>query len=453
MAFPIPIDQPLTESQGKLISQIGSMKGLLGLPFFEKSKIAKSDRISTFDYLIRLLKSIGIDPSVLLYAFLTEFFSTAYLVNLILRATAQLAAGMGKNLDKNSKFVLPQNPSKKDKQNLIDINYYWLSSNSAINTALTALVSAAQKQLAKDLTILLFGRPKKQESADLMNSDKNRMNELVEESVCGVEIFSVSSPAYVRNEDLEYNRVKLAQKIQKGELGFNVTCQGVAITLPEDPSYLFGESLQVYLPSTSTSPAQAMQNVIKHVSNQVQKDTKGNSESNSQSSEKSFVQMLVEKLLTSITTLLKPIFAGFSLNGVPMIGFLDVVAKETGDSSFASANCFPPGSCEILSNYDKNNLTAGQKDKMLLLKILCNMLLNALLGYLMSFAISQFKKLIARYFAKRAANKIKRKIEKLKQRFNLLGGSNNLNISNMAKQAAYMSTISKVLKPSDNNFI
>ena len=72
MAYVIPLDQPLSESQAKLIAQMGSMKNLADFSFLKKFKFKKEDGMSMFDYLIKVLRSMGIDPQILITAFLND---------------------------------------------------------------------------------------------------------------------------------------------------------------------------------------------------------------------------------------------------------------------------------------------------------------------------------------------------------------------------------------------
>jgi len=102
MAFKVPVDQVLTESQAEFISKIGSIKNLMSLDFIKKLNLPKADQISTFDYCLKVLRSMGIDPTVLFNAFLTNFFDTDRLVHFILLGFSQILTANNILLDSNS---------------------------------------------------------------------------------------------------------------------------------------------------------------------------------------------------------------------------------------------------------------------------------------------------------------------------------------------------------------
>ena len=74
MALQIPIPSPLTDSQAELTSKIGSMKSLLALPIDVHLKIPKGNQISTFDYLLKVFKTLGIEPELIFNIFLAKNF-------------------------------------------------------------------------------------------------------------------------------------------------------------------------------------------------------------------------------------------------------------------------------------------------------------------------------------------------------------------------------------------
>jgi hypothetical protein len=75
MALKIPISSPLTDAQSELTSKIGSMKSLLSLPIDINLNIPKSQQISTFDYLIKVMRALGVEPEIIFNLFLDKVFS------------------------------------------------------------------------------------------------------------------------------------------------------------------------------------------------------------------------------------------------------------------------------------------------------------------------------------------------------------------------------------------
>lgn len=468
MAYQTPIDQPLTTIQSELISKIGSMKNLLSLSFVKKFQIPKGEQISTFDYIIKTMRAMGIDPAILLKSFINQFLTTSKLVEFILRGSAQLAAGINLNLDPNSSLIIDTNSTKEEKKEIIDINFAYLNNNTLIKDSLISVVEGLRMQLIKDLMTLIFGAPKKPAGVAIMgeNQVSGRMDELISEISCGAEIFSVSNSTNKRNEDIEYNRISLKKKGEAGKIAFKITCQGIEIKFPENPGYLFSEAPPGMVSSNLTTPEQALTNCINHVANQTQKAASGGGQSNSSASQKSFTQMLLEKLITHIVVLLKPFFLGVDIPipgtlGNLSLGYRGILAeiqnalfaqgRMADANNFNPIDIFPPSSCEIISNWDSSpELWSGaQKKKSLLLIILCNMALNAALGFLISYLLDKIKKFIVSYKAKRAINKYKRKLEKIKQK--LLGGETKAKvIAENAKKAVKQAKILEIIKPALN---
>jgi hypothetical protein len=297
-----------------------------------------------------------------------------------------------------------------------------------------------------------------------MVTDQARMDELIDEAVCGGDaIFSVSSPANIRNEDLEYNRLKRLEQVKNGNLTFQVTCQGVDISLPDDPMYLFRTAPPGFVGSEPVTPQEAMDNIFNFVGNQIQRGTSGgSSQSNSKSGSKSFVQKLIETLISSIGCLLKPFFVG-------VIGMIPGEAQGTAGAAFdiiqnglfgssdmpLPANFkndfYPPSSCEIVKEYKKNDLSPEKKKKVSLLIILCNLILNIAIGFILAYVIEKVKKLIQKYIIKKAQEKLKRKIAKMKAKYEKkYGGDQKKKAQKSARQVKMMKVVMPALKAAAN---
>ena len=480
MAYTIPLDQPLSETQAKLIAQVGSMKNLANLPFLNKFKdfFKQGEGISLFDYLMKVLRSMGLDPQILIVAFINEVFRTEKLVELVLRGMAQLATVAKVKLDQTSDFIISSvNMTTDDKKKLSDINYNWLNSGlgGLIKTTLSTVLESVKIRIVQELMILIFGKPKKSEAAygnNALTYDKERFDELMDEGVCGTSIFSVSSPANIRNEDLEYNRLKKIEQMQNGNLSFKVTCQGVDITLPDDPMYLFRDASPGVISSQPTTPQEAITNVFNIVGNQIQKGTSGDSsQSNASSGSKSFAQSFLETLITSITSLLKPIFVGivnmtpgaamgvsgqaYELLSDGLLKFIFNNSVQPNYGGLETADYHPLSSCDILKNkLDKNNLDNSQKKKTSLITILCNLILNMAIGFILAYVLEKVKKLIMKYIVKRAQEKMKRKVAKMKAKFDeKTGGRQRKKIEKSARQVKLMKKVIPVLQVAKNTTI
>jgi hypothetical protein len=430
-----------------------------------------------FDYLMKVLRAMGIDPQILLTAFLNELFTTDKLVELILRGTAQLCTSRKEKLG-DAPFNMPTGDlNKEDKKTLTTINYNYLNSNAFIKTPLTMVIDVLKTRIIQELMILIFGKPKKPEAAygpDGLANDENRLNDLLDESVCGGnQIFSISSPASVNYGDLEYNRLQKLEQVKNGNLSFQITCQGVQISLPDDPTYLFRTVPPGFQGSEPVPPQEAIENVIKLVSNQIQKGSAGGSDqSNAATGAKSFTQKLLETLISSITCLLSSFFVGFIgaipgeaqglapeafdmlkeglLNKIPGGLFKNTTDPFTGKRV---GDFVPATSCEIANGYNKDNLDDSQKKKTTLMTILCNLILNMLIGFILSYVLEKVKNMIKRYIAKRAQERASRKAEKIKNQYaTSLAGKQGVKAEKSARQFKLIKKIKPALSPSENTY-
>ena len=474
MAYQTPIDNPLTASQKELIAKLGSMQNLMSINFFKKFNIHKDEQISAFDYLIKVMRVMGVEPSILLKSFIDSFLDTSKLTDFALRGMAQVSAYKNINLNPNSSYHFPNNPKKEEKTELVNINYNYLIS-SQIKTTLLIVVEGLKLQLIKDLMTLIFGSSNTTQGSSVMSENHdtsyNRTKELIEESYCGSEVFNPSVPYVPNNGDMEYNKITLKEKLESGQVQLKVSCQGVVISFPDNPSYLFSNDMPgINQNNTNNATAeQALSNCINFVNNQVRK--KEGQEKNASSSQKSFSQLLLEKLITHITILLKPIFTGINIpipggTGNLSNGYIGIIkeiqnllisqGKINEANQMDVSNIFPPTSCEIINNWDSNpdNWTTQQKEKSILIKVLSNMLLNIALGFLVSYLLKVIKEFIIKYTANKAINKAKRKIEKLKQRFmNERVLASQRNLEKATKQASLLTSIKPMLNANENSYI
>lgn len=476
MAYIIPIEQPLSETQAKLIAQIGSMKNLTDLPFFKKFKLNKNDEISLYDYLIKVLRAMGIDPQILIVAFLNEFFRTEKLVDFFLITLSKLSASAYKKLDANFQlsFALEEGVAMTDKQKseLIQSNYNWLKTQSILNSALTTGVNFLKTRIIQELMIIIFGKPKKNEAAFGENGltySEDRLNELIEESICGGDsIFSVSIPASSNSGDLTYNRLQKIEQAKNGNLSFQITCESVQISLPDDPTYLFTDVPPGFQGGQILSPQDAITNVFNFVGNKVQKNSFGvSSQSNATTAEKNFAQKFLETLISSITCLISPFFVGF-VNLPPEVantslevqqlltnGLLNFIFPNSiitnPDTGKREGDFAPATSCEI-NSLIKNQLTDSHKKKIALMTILCNLLLNLAISFILSYVLEKVKDMIKKFIAKRAQAKIERKTEKIKKKYETsIVGRTTKKIERSQRQLKLLQSITKLLQPIKNS--
>jgi len=420
MALKIPVSSPLTEAQSELTSKIGSMKSLLSLPIETNLNIPKSQQISTFDYLLKVMRALGIEPELIFNLFLDKVFSETgtFLDEKVITAVADSIGQKGRQLPNVNNPAATQ--AQKDAYKIINRDYL-------LNLVPTTFLQVYKQQMAKNLTLMVFG-PKNGGAANFLNSNASERDRLFEEAICGVSLFSLSSDPIVLQEDVEFNRVALRKQLEKGEVIFEVSCQDVKVLLPANPAYIFEGGGQFTSSSTlPPTPAQSLNTLVQHVKNQGQRI---NNEQNSNSIGKSFFEILIVKLLNYISSLvfpfLGPIFTAISS---------DSAAAGLGPSNVAYSNC------------DIMNSTQDPKEKQEFFRSLANALLKELLRMLLVFVIKEFKRLVANYFTRTAIEKQKRRSEKVKQKFAIfdkIGGAAEL-ASKAKKYAAAVATLAAIL--------
>lgn len=424
MALKIPVSSPLTDAQSELTSKIGSMKSLLSLPIDVHLNIPKSQQISTFDYLIKVMKALGIDPEIIFNLFLDKVFSETgtLLDEKVIAAVADSIGQKGRQLPNINNPTATQ--EQKDEYKIANRDYL-------LNLVPTTFLQVYKQQMAKNLTLMIFG-PKDGGAADILNPSASERDRLFNDAICGVNLFSVSSDPIVLQQDVEYNRIALKKQLEKGEVIFEISCQDVKITLPANPTYIFEGGGQFTSSSAvPPTPAQSLNILVQHVKNQGQRI---NNEENSNSIGKSFYEILIVKLLNYISSLvfpyLGPIFTAISS---------DPAAAGLGPSNVDYSNC------DIMNS--AGNSSQDPIEKQEFFRSLVNALLKELLRMLLVFVIKEFKRLVANYFTRTAIEKQKRRADKIKQKFAIfdkLGDAAEL-ASKAKKYAAAVATLAAIL--------
>lgn len=419
MPLNLPINAPLTESQSELNAKVSSMKSLLALSSLKKIRVPKSQQISTYDYLKKLINTLGFTLEPLFLLFIEKVFDEAgdFLEKEVL---ASIAASLAKKGTSLPDIHTPQsNMTAVLQQQYENNNMSYLRSN--LNLPANFL-SVAKQKIAKDLVLMMFG-PKDGPTAQYLNPDPADRERLISEAICGSFAFSVSNEPIIRDEDLEYNRIALAKQLEKGKVMFNISCQDVQVALPDDPSIIFEGGGQFTVPSQSITPAQSLNFLVQHVGNQVQNI---NREENKDSGGRSFFEIMVERMIGYMNTLvapfLGPVFAG--INATP-------AGSLHPQSDIIHSTCY------ILNN------PSNQEAKEFGTK-LSNQLYKMLLSIMLIFVIREFKKLVANYYAKITVEKQKRKLEKIKHKFKMFDEASE-KIQKAERYAIALSSLRSIL--------
>jgi hypothetical protein len=395
----------LTDLQSELTSKIGSMKSILALPNVKKPNIPKDQQISTVDYLLKVFSSLGIDPQVVFNAFLSSVIDEygTKLEDFVLKAIAdsfgqkgiQISPYLNQPLANNAQIDVFKDENYKFLKNLIPDTF----------------LQAAKQKIVKNLMIMIFG-PKDGPAAQALNPDAAEREYLISNAVCGLGMFSISNDPQLTNSDIEYTRIKKRQELEKGQVVYEISCQDVKITLPENPQIFFqGGGVNSVAQTLPLTPYQSIVQINQYVVEQAQKI---NNEKNANKVGKSFTQILVESLINSMSTLVQPY--------LPEVFSVIQSAVEVENNLPAGSVSFPTidfvsSMCEINNLTNSNNTEAQKKQKKEFVRSLLNSLLKDLIKLLLVFGIKRFKKFVKNYFATRAILRQKRKAEKSRLKY------------------------------------
>lgn len=416
MPLDLPINAPLTDAQGELTAKIGSMKSLLALPSIRKKNIPKAQQMSTYDYLLKILEAMGLTPEIVFNAFLSKIFNEAgVLEKKVLDAIADSIGQQGIQL---SPYINNPNPTDAQRKSYKSVNKSFI--NGLFPNA--NFLQTVKQKIAKDLVVMIFGP--KQTTPTSLNTNQAAVDTLITNAVCGEGLFSLSNPPIIRNEDIEFNRIKLKSQLEKGEVVYEISCQDVKIKLPADPGFIFNGGGTFTVPAGAVSPAQSLSFTVQYVNNQVQRI---NNETNANKGGKKFFQILIEKLLSFISILVQP----YLTNVFTVINSALLPAQQLNMANFVFDNC-------AISNDPENN------SKKEFAKSLFNALLKDLLKLLLLFLIKKFKKLVLNYFARTALEKQKRKLEKAKMKFDIFG-TIGASVEKIQKYQAALQTLASVI--------
>lgn len=418
MAIDLPINSPLTDTQGELTAKIGSMKSLLALPSVRKRNIPKENQISSYDYLNKVLEAMGLSSEIVLNAFLTKVFDEASFLEV--KVLNSIADSVGEQGIQLSPYINNTSASTADKRIYKNSNKIFI--NNLFPNAV--FLQTVKEKIAKDLLVMIFG-PQQVTSLSL-NTNQSEVDGLISNAICAEGLFSLSNDPIVRNQDIEFNKIRLKEQLEKGEVIYEISCQTVKIKLPENPAFIFNGGGLFTTPSSVVSPAQGLIFSVQYVNNQVQRI---NNESNANKGGKKFLQILVEKLISFMSVLIQPyltnvfsvINAQLSANNSPNII----------QSNFIFDNCSIANDPE---NDSKKEFT----------KSLFNALLKDLIKLLLLFVIKKFKQMVSNYFARTAIEKQKRKLEKSKLKFKIFSGISD-NADKIQKYQAALSTLSPII--------
>lgn len=420
------INSALTDTQAELISRISSMKNLLTLPSIKSINISKDKHITVYEYTKRVIDGMGFPLDTVLSAFLTRVFdeNNGLLENYVLKGIASSYANRGIRLPDSG--ILPITG-----QLISELTTHNLEYIKAIIP--DNFLTAFKEKIAKDLVLMMFG-PKDGPSSEYLNPDPQERQYLIDEAICSRNAFSLLGSVNVQEENLEVSRIDLARQLERGVVTFNINCQNVSISLPNDPSIIFESRSPITQTSIRRDPAQSLTYLVEYVGIQTQRI---NNSRNRESAGQSFFEILVQTLISNMASIISPIISTSFQNYQPQL-------SQINNSTGIAPEDLAYSTCTVMNspNVESTN-TFGRS--------ICNDLYQLLISIMVIFVLREVKKISISYFAKSKIERQKRRAERIRRRFGILG-----NIEENYERSARIAKAKEILKnilPDDANTI
>lgn len=396
MAFKSPVVSPLTESQERLLAQLGSIKNILALPTKKQLSIPEDKQISSFDYMVRVAESIvGINfIETLLRIFITQIFDP-----LSNKLEIAILKGIANSLDKQGHHVSP-NPNESNKE--------WLMSNAL--SPLHTTFQIVKALIAKQILTMIFG-PKNKMNHDTLgqNVPINTLpsnQEVFDNTIAASSMFSLSNAESNEFGDIEYNTIQLKDELEKGHVKFTISCQDIKISLPDsfdsDVDGMINNIINS-LPGntvgggTVLNPVMVFDYIGNHVSQETQRI---NSQENKNAVRKSFLQILVEKILNVLVIAVSP----YLIEVLNKINTTNPALNLTLVGLLSS-----PLELKNLSESDPEEFDK----KSVFISTVTNALYAILISIILKALIKEIKKLIKNALAKKASIRLQSKFKRL----------------------------------------
>lgn len=312
MAFNVPIQQSLTESQNEALSKLISLNNNLYIPFRRFLTRPKSEQISLLDFLTKISDAV---------------LGAGYIDNLIMTFINKLFDKGSEDLEKLIIKAIAKALDAKPitiKSGLT--NQEWLEQN--VQQELHVAMEILKAMLIKKILILIYGPKDRIKPLELPPNSYNNfyltqnyndlnpddyLNNASLQDVMFTTINTVSNSF----GDIEYNIIKIREQLEKGNVTFTVSCQDVKINLPQSilqsADAIIDNNIQVYLQGPNPIPSQQItyQNptgVLVDLNGYVDNETQRiNSEENAAAVKKSWIRILLDKIINLLPLVLYPI--------------------------------------------------------------------------------------------------------------------------------------------------
>ena len=279
-----------------------------------------------------------------------------------------------------------------------------LSNQAYLTKYLLPVLTLGKRALVAKIITMIFG-PKEN-----MDENPELQDTLLNSAACGEQMFSVYNNPSVTEAELEYNKIKLREQLEKGKIELTISCQKIEISLPENYLQEFDleDSEVIGIPeSNRPNPATSFIALQNFVENELQKQR---SDEDASAVRRSFLQIIIDKIIQ---------YVGIAFTTNPqmseIMGFINFELSKSGQSPLSAKDlCSSP--CEIVNACNSGNKEEFER-KSAFNDILSNSLLALLLSLLVPKIINECKLIIRGYLTEKAKEKIKKLRLRQQRRF------------------------------------
>lgn len=311
-----------------------------------------------------------------------------------------------------------------------------LSNEEYLTKYLLPFLTIGKRALAAKVISMIFGPKQK------MDNNPELQNILLNSAACGEKMFSVYNNPSVTEAELEFNRIKLKEQLEKGKIELVISCQKIQISLPEnylqefdlEDSETIGISEQ-----DRVNPANSFLLMQNFVQNEIQNQR---STEDPSSVRRSFLQIIVDKITQ---------YLGIAFVTNPqmsqVMNFINFELSKSGQTPLSARElCSSP--CEIVNACKSNNKEEFEK-KSAFNDVLSNSLLALVLSLMLPKIIRESKLIIRGYFAEKAKEKIAKLRMRQQKRFEQFNDVN----SNLDKATQYKKSFEQSGIPAILNYL
>ena len=413
MAFNVPVQSPLTQTQEQVLAKLGSLNSLLTIPFKTFSVKSKKEQISLLDYMTKIADSV---------------LGSGYIDLLIIKFINEL---FDKNSEKLEKAIIKSLAASYDEKSITisqsKSNQQWLEEN--VQPELHIAFQILKALLVKKIICMIFGPKDRMAMPNLNgnysnpylpnNFDDLPPNQLLDNSSLADVMFTTVNTESNSFGDSELNIVKLKEQLEKGQITFTISCQDVKVNLPQSILADLDENIEnniAFFNGSTTggntvtyqNPANGFVALTSYINDETQRT---NNEENKNAINKSWLRILLDKIINLLPLALMPILT------IIVSRVNKNIENETGANPNYSAE-FIIGLAVGLKNVFSDPDVF--KSKSTFYRVMMNSIYAIALTIVLKRLIKEISKRIIKAIAKKKANDLARKFKRLQTRAKLI---------------------------------